>query len=580
MSRRPSARSLLALRPAALAAAALFSLGPCAWAQSAGEAPAATTQASAPSGGRPHAVWASEFFGIAVAAAHSPTPATSRAAEPGPPGVSEPVPTALPPPVGGIRLRLDATWQAAQELVASVNPFVKGPQAPSVTPPAAVETGGKAVRLTELPEVIGLPAVLPVATGKPSTAGVAQGLTLQKAIELSLARSYSVRAAQAKLDAARHTVRAAQGNLLPQVEGRAGFGRGELDSVSPAERLQRREGTLTVRQPLFDLGARREIERQQALATAAELQYQAAVSEASQEAAGAYLQALQARINLAMGERYESQLARLLTLMEARASGGGASEAERNRVQARVSNARAQMAEGASTLRSAMRRLNALIGQTPQAFELAGGPGIVIPADVEAARSDAARLNRELLAGRAEAVAIAYEALSHRAKLLPRLDLEVSHARALNAGGSPGYTRDTRGMLVVNWQLYNGGTDMAQKRAAEARGRERDLRGDDLLRRLDQELESAYAALEAVAPRFASQREELVANTQVVTAFEAQLVGGNRPLLDVLDAYQRLHSNRLELASLVVNEVLSTLQVAMLTGRLMPAQPATEPKDP
>lgn len=492
---------------------------------------------------------------------------------------AESVPTALPPPTGGIRLKLDVPWQAARELVAEINPFVKGPSAPSVAPAPAVVAGGKALRLAQLPEVIGLPTVLPLATGKDASAAGSKGLTLQEAIDLSLARSFTVRAAQAKMDAARHTVRAAEGNLLPQVEARAGFGGGELDSVTPAERLQRREGTVTVRQPLFDLGARREIERQQVLLTAAELQYQAAVGEASQETAGAYLQALQARINLAMSERYEQQLARLLALMEARASGGGASAAERNRVQARVSNARAQMAEGASTLRSALRRLSALIGQTPQAFEVSGGSGIVIPADVDSAREDAARLNRELLAGRAEAVAIAYEALSHRAKFLPRVDFELTHARALNAGGSPGYTRDTRGMLVVNWQLYNGGTDLAQKRAAEARERERGLRADDLLRRLDQELESAYAALDAVAPRFASQREELVANTQVVTAFEAQLVGGNRPLLDVLDAYQRLHSNRLELASLVVNEVLSTLQVALLTGRLMPAQPSQPPKE-
>jgi outer membrane protein TolC len=54
----------------------------------------------------------------------------------------------------------------------------------------------------------------------------------------------------------------------------------------------------------------------------------------------------------------------------------------------------------------------------------------------------------------------------------------------------------------------------------------------------------------------------------VVDAFKAQLVGGNRPLLDVLDAYQRLHSSRLELAGLVVNEVQNHAKVAHLTGRL------------
>ncbi len=54
----------------------------------------------------------------------------------------------------------------------------------------------------------------------------------------------------------------------------------------------------------------------------------------------------------------------------------------------------------------------------------------------------------------------------------------------------------------------------------------------------------------------------------MVAAFQAQLVGGNRPLLDVLDAYQRLHTSRVELATLVIGEAQNHVRVAHLTGRL------------
>jgi outer membrane protein TolC len=71
-----------------------------------------------------------------------------------------------------------------------------------------------------------------------------------------------------------------------------------------------------------------------------------------------------------------------------------------------------------------------------------------------------------------------------------------------------------------------------------------------------------------VGPRFAALREELLAHASVIGGLEQQAMAGQRPMLDVLDAYQRLHNTRLELAALVLGEVHSTLRVAQHTGRL------------
>jgi outer membrane protein TolC len=54
----------------------------------------------------------------------------------------------------------------------------------------------------------------------------------------------------------------------------------------------------------------------------------------------------------------------------------------------------------------------------------------------------------------------------------------------------------------------------------------------------------------------------------VVTAFRAQMVGSNRPLLDVLDAYQRQHQSRLDLTQALISEAQNQLRVAHLTGSL------------
>ncbi|MFN9450357.1 MAG: TolC family protein [Rubrivivax sp.] len=452
-----------------------------------------------------------------------------------------------------------------------LNPFAAGPRLPAVPaadPGAIVDPlASRALRIAELPVLLSLHDTLPV--DERSNAPLpTPALSLEAAVDKGLRRHPEVEAARARYESFRHTTRAALGALLPQAEGRAAVGTGTLTSVSPSETRHRKEGTFTVRQTLLDVAATREHSRQSALQQAAELQWQASVSNVSQEIASNYLQALQARITLTLAARHVRELARVLEIVTERANGGGTSQAERSRVQARVASARAQMADARATLRGALRRLSVLTGDSPSQLAMDLPASLDIPPTVEAAMQDVDVLNRDLLASHTEAKASAFEALSYRARVLPKLELEMTHTRATNPGGAEAYTRDTRAMVVLNWQLYSGGSDMAQQRAALEREREREYRGQELRLRLAQDLEAAYASLESVTPRFAALREELAANVSVAAAFNTQLVNGNRPLLDVLDTYQRLHANRLGLASLVLGEVQNHVRVAHMTGRL------------
>jgi adhesin transport system outer membrane protein len=69
----------------------------------------------------------------------------------------------------------------------------------------------------------------------------------------------------------------------------------------------------------------------------------------------------------------------------------------------------------------------------------------------------------------------------------------------------------------------------------------------------------------------------MASNVTVVDAFRAQLVGGTRQMLDVLDAYQRLHQSRLDLAQLAISEVQNHIKVAHLIG-LLPSMLAADGK--
>ena len=183
--------------------------------------------------------------------------------------------------------------------------------------------------------------------------------------------------------------------------------------------------------------------------------------------------------------------------------------------------------------------------------------------------------NFDLRAAAADQLAASYEADSYKARFIPRLELQAMHRQDLNAAGTEVRNRDTRVMLMATWSLLNGGSDYAQAKSASFRSRSLGLQRASSLRKLGQEIDASYATLDAMQDRFSAVSEEMAANMTVVDAFRAQLVGGTRQLLDVLDAYQRLHQSRLDLAQLAISEVQNHIKVAHLIG-LLPSMLAAD----
>ena len=428
-------------------------------------------------------------------------------------------------------------------------------------------------RINRLSDLLGLPAELPI-VGIEAEAPK-RPMALHETMRQGMNVNLDAQSADARRRAAEFTRSAARGALLPRVDVAAGYGKGRLDSVDPVLELPRKEASLTIRQAVFDLGAYEELKRQGKLAEAAAYQARSADSAAGLETASAYLQALQARIVIELSEEHEQRLKELLNYVDARAQAGGTSQAESARVRARVANARAVIADSRANLRAALRNLESLVGDAPATLALAVPRSLAIPATSREAKTMAEQQNFDLQAASADLKASQYEANSQKSKYLPRLEVQGTHRRDVNSGGTEAFQRDNRVMLTATWSLLNGGADHAQARAAQLRGRGIELARASSARKLGQELDVSYATLDGMQERFDAVSEEMASNAAVVDAFREQLVGGTRPLLDVLDAYQRLHQSRLDLTQLAISEVQNHIKVSHLVG-LLPSMMAAD----
>jgi adhesin transport system outer membrane protein len=472
---------------------------------------------------------------------------------------------------GGPAGRAVSWKQYAQATGAPEGPPGAAPSALAAPPiPASVA----AVRLSDIAgrDRVRVDPTLPAMRDHPRL----ERADVRTSVEQALTNSYELAGARSRSQAQRFQVGVATGALRSRIDLRAANGMenarpsaridAETGSTLPSSTHRREDTALVLRQPLYDAGGRSELERQRALLGSSEAGVDAARDQVTVDAATAHLDVLQYTLASEFAGEYRTELEKLFAQVNARVEAGGASPAEAERVKARAIGARSSSIEAGGALESALLTYRRLVGAVPGDIP---ADDVLAPATLptlEEAIARAKARNPQLSSLRGNQRAIEAEFDTARAKLQPRLELEVGNYRVNGASGSTQPTNEARAMLVVSWNLLNGGADIAASNAALARLEENRYRILDAERRIEEALRISYNTLNAVERRAQSVREEFVANRRVVDAFRAQLTSGNRPLLDVLDAEQRLYQSRIELLRLTVLQATLTLQALRQIG--------------
>ena len=201
------------------------------------------------------------------------------------------------------------------------------------------------------------------------------------------------------------------------------------------------------------------------------------------------------------------------------------------------------------------------------------------PASTNSAMETAIQNNNQLQAALRDIESVEQERRAVQGKYSPKFDIELSAIHTYNAGGVaasdpvPNNTlyadqNDKRAMLVMSWNLLDGGADMMQSKALESKRQEYEYRAKEIQRKLEESLRINFNALRAVNGRVESVRQEMESNDIVLAAFKEQLFSANRSLLDVLDAYQRQFNSRTELTRLLIAEATAGLQMLRNMGKL------------
>lgn len=397
-------------------------------------------------------------------------------------------------------------------------------------------------------------------------------INLGQTLRLAVDYSRDVRIASAQLDTARAQTGQATALLLPSLVLRASRGKetsAPASEIDPATGIpkavdthDRRDTTWVLKIPVIDLPGIYDRSRRAEFERSREYNLRSSEGEAAITAVDTYLSLASSRLQADLALDFEKQLKELLEYLRKRADAGASTVSDLDRVRARVLTAYSSRIEQEAAHAAAgidfARVVNVVPGQLqlPETSELGA-----IPSDFDEAISQALKLNPDIAALQAELEAADADRRGALATLAPRLDLEVSDFRVVNAGGDTGLQHDKRVMLVANWALYEGGRSLKLLDERSARKQEAYYRLDDTRRRLIQTLSGQYAILSSLRDRIFSGYAELKALNAALEAVSERMLSGNQSLLDMLDVYDRVYQVKVRLVTLHIQEFNSLARI-------------------
>jgi len=378
-------------------------------------------------------------------------------------------------------------------------------------------------------------------------AGQASAITLHDAAQQAVLKSPDVQVRWRAFNGAVAEQDAARGGYFPRVDITASTGREHLSQPSqPDSSFNRQNASASLTQLLFDgFATRNEVRRQGYNKLVRYFELIDASESAALEASRAYYDVLRYRKLIKLAEDNYAQHKVLFDLMEQRAKVGVGRRVDLEQAGGRLALSESNLLTEITNLHDVSARYQRIVGEVPPADM--SDPDLLqngVSANENGAVEEAIRLSPTIAAA-IENIRAAQSALDGRGSAFaPRLDFRARQDLDRNRDGILGNRSDSVVEVVLNYNLFRGGSDSALKRqAAENLNAAKDLR-DRACRDVRQTLSIAYNDTRRIAEQLRYLNAHQLASEKARDAYRKQFDIGQRTLLDLLDTENELFQAR------------------------------------
>ena len=303
---------------------------------------------------------------------------------------------------------------------------------------------------------------------QPEKVAPAKAKSLKEVVLSSLMNHPQIKKLEKGRDVAYQDILSAQGSYLPTVDLRAAYGQETVQNQTVEnDRDHTRtsdttESSLTINQTLFDGGERYgRLSRTRALFDRSINSIADGKEALAQRAVEAYISVLKARKQIALSEQNIAAHKDILDIVNKRFKNKLVPEADVVQVQGRLALAQAQLRREIAGLKVTIASFIEVTGEEPVELEEPGRIEKVIPEDLKAAQNEAVTNHPSILANKDTIKAVEASVDEVYSRYYPKFSLELSGAENENLGGVQENDDKYSIKLVMNWNLFRGGSDSA-----------------------------------------------------------------------------------------------------------------------
>lgn len=414
----------------------------------------------------------------------------------------------------------------------------------------------------------------------------AQATTLYQSVEQALNYSPQLQSLNYNHEAVAYDLKQSQGRYRPSIDLMLGYGMGQhSDSVTrqpgadPSDTNwdSRGDATLRLTQKVYDGGETHQyISIQEAILDSADFGIQGGTQAITLNAISAHLDVYQQHELVALAEKdlqVHQDIYQALSEIE---QAGAGNIADVTQTQARMARAQSILIMSKGDLSRASANYERLVGVKPGELAFADVPD-TMPNSLEEALAWMEEKNPELLAFNARLMEADARVNLARTTYKPKINVELSSRYHDQLEGDPSWQNTNDAMLVLRWNLYNGGQDRDATNAALSRKYQSRSNRDDKLIELREATSAAWTTYLSLQNQKKAYREAVVSSEKTFDAYLKQFSVSRRSLLDVLNAEKEYFQSARQLVAVSVNEIITAYRILNLGGALQVPKPSGDP---
>jgi adhesin transport system outer membrane protein len=372
--------------------------------------------------------------------------------------------------------------------------------------------------------------------------------SLSAAAQKAISSNPEVTARLNALRAAGNEADVARGGYYPRVDLSADVGRdsNRITTNNPESTSFSRNGlALSANQLLWDGQAtRKEVERLGHARVTRYFEFLAATEDTALEAARAYIDVQRYRRLVALAEENYVQHKYAYDQLQSKFKAGVGRGVDSEQANARLALADSNLTTEVANLHDVSARYLRIVGEAPAAsLPPTNGLDRGLPASNSDAQNQALARHASVSAAvenlrAAQAQASGKEGSAYQ----PKVEARARTGVGKNFDGIQNQKRDSSVQLVLNWNLYNGGSDQARVRQYTDLINQAADQRDKACRDVRQTMAIAHNDIKKLKDQLAALDRNVLAIEKARDAYRQQFDIGQRSLLDLLNAENELYT--------------------------------------